>query len=115
MKYGTNNTTETETNGFYVFMFTSEAYALYDNTTVNGKVITDGELVVKAQYLCSMQEITNCYWNQHTQNKVITVPTCTMIYPRLDVTAITYIHDITKSVCSSIQEKNHINTSSLYG
>ena len=42
-------------NGFYVIMFTSEAYKLQDNTTIDGQIITSGGLVVKAQYICSMQ------------------------------------------------------------
>ena len=36
-------------------MFTSEVYTLQDNTTIDGKIITAGELVVNSQYLCSMQ------------------------------------------------------------
>ena len=54
-KYGANNRTGTAKNGFYVIMFTSEAYTLQDNTKTDGKIITTGELVVKTQYLCSMQ------------------------------------------------------------
>ena len=62
--YGAINTTETSTNGFYVIMFTSGAYTLQDNTTIYGQIITACELVVKTQYLCSMQVDTNWYWNQ---------------------------------------------------
>ena len=51
VKYGSINTTDKETNGFYVIMFTSEAYTLQDKTTMDGQIITAGELVVKAQYL----------------------------------------------------------------
>ena len=35
---------------------------LQSNTTIDVQVISDGELVVKAQYLCYMQENTNWYW-----------------------------------------------------
>ena len=42
-------------------MFTSEAYTLQDNTTIDGQIITAGELVVKAQYISSMQLDTNWY------------------------------------------------------
>ena len=49
--YGATNTTDTSTNGFYVIMFTSGAYKLQENRTIYGQIITDGELVVKAQYL----------------------------------------------------------------
>ena len=48
-KYGAINTTDRATNGFYVIMFTSEAYKIQDNTTIDRKIITTGELVVKAQ------------------------------------------------------------------
>ena len=34
-------------------MFKPEAYTLQDNTTIDGKIIIAGELVVKSQYLCS--------------------------------------------------------------
>ena len=36
-------------------MFESEAYKLQYNITIDGQNITSGELVVKAQYICSMQ------------------------------------------------------------
>ena len=61
--YGAINTTETSTNGFYVIMFASGAYTLHENTSIYGKYITAGELVVKAQYICSMQIDTHWYWN----------------------------------------------------
>ena len=62
-QYGSINTTDTETNGFYVIMIISGAYTLQDNTTNDGKIITAGESVVKAQYICSMKVYTNWYWN----------------------------------------------------
>ena len=40
--YAAINTTDTATNGFYVIKFASEAYTLHDNTTIDGKIITDG-------------------------------------------------------------------------
>ena len=58
-KYGSINTIDTSTNGFYVIMFTSGAYTLQENTTIDGKIITAGELVFKAQYISSMQVDTN--------------------------------------------------------
>ena len=64
-KYGAINTTDTATDKFYVTMFTSEAYTLQDNTTIDGKIITAGKLVVKSRYVCSMQVDNNWYWNQH--------------------------------------------------
>ena len=53
-KYCAINTTDTETNGFYVIMFISEEYTLQDNTIIHGKIITAGELVFKEKYLCYM-------------------------------------------------------------
>ena len=58
-KYGAINITDKKPNGFYVIMFTSEANKLQENTTIDGKIITTGELVVKEQYICSMQIDTN--------------------------------------------------------
>ena len=54
-KYVYISTTDTTTNGFYVITFISEAYILQENTTIDGQIITTGELIVKAQYLCSVQ------------------------------------------------------------
>ena len=53
--YGSINTYDTTTNGFYVIQFISEAYTLQNNTKIDGQVIYAGELVVKAQYIFSMQ------------------------------------------------------------
>ena len=58
-KYGAINTTVKTTNEFYVTMFTSGAYTLQEITIIDGKIITAGELVVKAQYLCYMQVENN--------------------------------------------------------
>ena len=66
-------------------MFTSEAYTLQDKKTIDGQIITAGELVVKVQYLCSMQVDTNFYWNQQPKQHVITVPTCTILHPQLNL------------------------------
>ena len=41
-KYGSINTTDTSTNGFYVIMFTSGAYILQGNTSIDGQIITAG-------------------------------------------------------------------------
>ena len=88
-KYGTINTTDTSTNGFYVIMFTSGAYKIQVNTTIYGQIITAGELFVKEQYLCSMQVDTNFYWNQQPKHHIITVPTLTTIHQQLEVNAVT--------------------------
>ena len=36
-------------------MFTSQAYTIWDNTTIDGQIIIVGKLVVKVQSLCSLQ------------------------------------------------------------
>ena len=45
-KYGAINTTDTSTNVFYVIMFKTGAYTHQKNTTIDGQIITAGELVV---------------------------------------------------------------------
>ena len=52
--YGAINTDDNKANGFYVIQLFSEAYTLQNNTTIDGQVISDGELVFKAQYICSV-------------------------------------------------------------
>ena len=86
-------------------MFTSGAYTIQENTTIDGKIITAGELVFKAKYLCSMQVDTNWYWNQHPQHNFITLPIRTILHPRLEVNAVADFHAILKSVCNRTQAK----------
>ena len=105
VQYGAINKTDIVTNRFYVIMFIPEAYILQDNTTTDRQIITAGKLVVKAQYLCSVQVDTNWYWNQHTQQHVLTVPTRTIIHPRLEVNPVKYFHAIPKIVCNRTQVK----------
>ena len=81
-------------------MFTSEAYTLQDKTTLDGNIITAGELVAKAQNLCSVQVATNWYWNQQPKHHVITVPTRTIFHPQLEVNAVADFHGIPTSICS---------------
>ena len=49
--YGAINTYDNKTNLLYIIRFLSDAYTLQNNTTIDGQVISDNELVVKAQYL----------------------------------------------------------------
>ena len=88
-----------------LFKFISEAYTLQNNTTIYGQVISSGELFIKAQYLCSMQENTNWYWKQKPLQQTIIVPTRTILHPRLDVIKIIYVQGIPKNVCNRIQAK----------
>ena len=62
--YGAIDKADNKSNGFYVIQFLSEAYTLQNNTTIDVQVIYPSELVVKSQYLCSMQENTNWYLKQ---------------------------------------------------
>ena len=64
-------------------MFTSGAYTLQENTTIDGKFLIAGELVVNAKYLCSMQVDTNWYWNQQPNNHVIAVSKRKILHPQL--------------------------------
>ena len=100
------NKDDTTPNGLYVIQLISEAYTLQNNITIDGHVISDGELVFKAQYLCSMQENTNWYWKKHPLKQTIIFPTQTIIHPTIDVITIRYVQDTPKNVCNSIQEKN---------
>ena len=87
-------------------MFTSGAYTLQENTTIDVKIITAGELVVNEKYLCSMKVDTNWYWNQQSKHHFITLPTRTILHPQLEGDAITYFHSIPTSICSLTQVKN---------
>ena len=49
--YDAINTEDTITNRLYVIQFISEAYTIQNNTTIDGQVISYGELVVNTQYL----------------------------------------------------------------
>ena len=49
--YGAINTAENTYKLFYVIQLISEVYTLQKNTTIDGKGISAGELVFKAQYL----------------------------------------------------------------
>ena len=64
---------------------------LQKNTTIDGQFISSGELSVKAQYLCSVKENTNCYWKHKPLQQTIIVPTRTILHPRLDVIIIIYV------------------------
>ena len=92
-------------NGFYNIKFISEAYTLNNNTKIGWQIISSGELVVKAQYICSMQENYNWYWKQQPLQQTIVVPTHIIIHLCLGVVIITYVQDIPKIVCNRIQAK----------
>ena len=64
---------------------------IQNNTTIDGQVISSGKLVLKTQYICSMQENTNWCWKQQPLEQTIIVKTRTMIHTRLDVVIIRYV------------------------
>ena len=70
-------------------------------------------MVVKAQYICSLQVDTNWYCYQQPKLHVITVPTRTIIHQQLEVNAVRKFHAIPTSVCKMTQAKN-LYQDSLY-
>ena len=107
-KYGAINIDDTQTIGYYFIKFISEAYTLKNNTTIDRQIVTFGELVIKAQYLCYIQDRNNWYWGQYPQQQAIIFPTFTIIYSRLDVFGITYVQDIPILVCTRVPTNPHI-------
>ena len=101
--YGAINTDYNTSNGSYVIKFISKAYTQKNNTTNNGKVISAGELVVKAEYLFSMQENTNWYGKQQPLQQTIIFQTRTIIHTCLGVIILRYVQDIPNNLCISNQ------------
>ena len=66
-------------------------------------------MVVRSQYLCSIQVDTNWYWNQYPQQHITTVPTHKILHPKLEVNAVTDFHVIPKSLCTRTQAKQSIS------
>ena len=76
------------------------------NTTIDGQVISAGELIFKAQYLWYKQDKNNWYLEKQPLQQTIIIPTHTLLHPRLDVITIRYVQDIPKNLCNSIKQKN---------
>ena len=93
---------------YIVIQFLSELYTLQNNTKIYGHVISNGGLISKAQFLCSMQENTNWYWKHQPPQQTIICPSRTIIHARLDVITIQYVQDIPKNICNRIQSKTSI-------
>ena len=106
--YGAINTADNTSNLLYVIQLISEAYMLQKTVTIYGKVISAHELVVRAQYLCSLQENTNIYWKQQPLQQTIIVPTQTIIHPHLHIIIIRYLKYIPNNLCSRNQAKKSI-------
>ena len=90
-EYCSINTTYTTTTRYYMIKFISEPYTLQEETLCDEKIISDGKIVVKVQYMNCMQDNTKWYWEQSPQQKNIIVSTCTVPHPCLDVTTVTEV------------------------
>ena len=113
-KYGTMNTTCKSTMGYYVIKFVSEAYTLQEDITRNRKIIPDGELVSKVQYLSCMQVKTNWCWEQKKQHQVIVVLKQTIVHPCLVVVALKDVRDIPKSICNRNNTKQALRNYPIF-
>ena len=104
--YGAINTAENTKIDSMLFNSSQSniRYRIY--STIDGQVISAGELVAKTQYLCSVQENTDWHWKQQPLQQTIIVTTRTILRPRLDVIIIRDVQDIPKNVCNRIQAKN---------
>ena len=71
-------------------------------------------MVVKAQYLCSMQVDTNWYCNQQPKQYVITVPKYTILHPQLAFNAVTNFLAIPTGLCTRTQAKKSISSQPIY-
>ena len=60
-QYGSINTIDTTTIGYYVIKSMSEPYTLQEEKICDGKISTSGELVLKYQYMKCMQG--NAKWH----------------------------------------------------
>ena len=102
-KYGAINTIDTSAMVYYVINCFSEAYNLQDDTTFDEQIISSGEIVVNKKYLICMQENIYFNWEHKHKQQVIIIPTQTIVHPFLDVVAVKYVHNITRSVCNRNQ------------
>ena len=68
--YGAIYTVKTTKNWSDVIKLISEAYTLQNNTTITGRIISTGQLVVKAHYIWSIKENSNWYWKNNHCNRI---------------------------------------------
>ena len=92
----------------------SEPYTLQEETMCDGKISTACELVVKSQYINCMQDNTKWNWEQKPQHKNIIFPTRTIIHPCLDVTTVTEVETILKSVFNENKSRKAIQINLIY-
>ena len=93
---------------YYVIKFVSEEYTLQYDTTCNRKIISDGELVVKAHYIRCMQENINYYWYHKNQQQVIILTTRTSVHICIDVVTEKRVNDIPRSIFNRNQAKKDL-------
>ena len=98
-KYGTINTADPTTMGYYVAKFLSKPYKLQDDKKVDNQVMRAGELIVKAEYINIKKSNTNWYCQQLGTNQIVTIATHTSVHPCLDVSTIKYV-EIYISLCN---------------
>ena len=61
-----------------------------------------------------MQVDNNWYWNQQPKQNVITVTTCRIIHPQLEVNSVSDFHSIPTSVWTRTQKKNPYQDSQYF-
>ena len=81
--YGTMNTTDSTTMGYFVIQFVAGAYTLEEEKICDVRISTACELVAKAKYLSCTKENTKRYWEHKNQKQILNVSTCTIIHPKI--------------------------------
>ena len=84
--------------GYFAIQFVSEVYTLKEDTTHYRQIITDVELVVKANHSIFIIEKKKCHWEKKQQQKAVVVPTITIVHPYLDAMGLKYVHYIIRGV-----------------
>ena len=98
--YGAISTNDVKTHGYYVVRFLCNPYTLQQDITVDGQVLQQGEQVVDACYLSSMQNNTHWYWEPERQPQLVKVCVRTIVHPMLDVVKPNNVTDLPRSLCS---------------
>ena len=61
-----------------------------------------------------MQNIKKWYWGQSQDQKSITVPTCTIVHPCLDIMEVTDTKQIPKGVCNINQSRKALQRNPIH-
>ena len=107
------NKTDSSTMEYYLIKFFSKAYTLQYDSTCDGQMGLDSELFYKEQCLSCMQENTIIYHNKKQKQKVILVPTQTIIHSCLYVVEVKYIHDINRTVWNRKHTKHDLQNNPI--